>query len=54
MTILELLKNIGLGLFVNGNYALLSGNITLNNTYIVFGSVALMALSIYADRKEKK
>ncbi|MGI7943087.1 hypothetical protein [Campylobacter jejuni] len=48
---LELLKNIGLGLFVNGNYALLSGNITLNNTYIVFGSVAL---SIYADRKEKK
>ncbi|HED1187839.1 TPA: hypothetical protein R4P38_001523 [Campylobacter jejuni] len=51
---LELLKNIGLGLFVNGNYALLSGNITLNNTYIVFDSVALMALSIYADRKEKK
>lgn len=38
----------------HGNYALLSGNITLNNTYIVFGSVALMALSIYADRKEKK
>ncbi|EPX8981206.1 hypothetical protein ACW50H_001621 [Campylobacter coli] len=31
-----------------------NGNITLNNTYIVFGSVALMALSIYADRKEKK
>ncbi|EHN6903039.1 hypothetical protein KJK83_001791 [Campylobacter jejuni] len=44
-------KNIGLGLFINGNYALLSGNITLNNIYIVFGSVAL---SIYADRKEKK
>lgn len=51
---LELLKNIGLGLFINGNYALLSGNISLNNIYIVFGSVALMAICIYADRKDKK
>lgn len=51
---LELLKNIGLGLFVNGNYALFSGNVTLNNIYIVVGSIALMALSIYADRKERK
>ncbi|MDY2585321.1 hypothetical protein [Helicobacter sp.] len=38
---LELLKNIGLGFFVNGNYALLNGDITLVNAYIVLGSIAL-------------
>ncbi|EFQ4878386.1 TPA: hypothetical protein R1X41_001143 [Campylobacter upsaliensis] len=51
LAMLELLKNIGLGLFVNGNYALLSGNYSLNNIYIVLGSVILMGLSIYAKEK---
>ncbi|WP_281526946.1 hypothetical protein [Campylobacter avium] len=51
---LELLKNIGLGLFVNGNYALLNGNVTFNNIYIVIASIALMAFCIYAQRKDKK
>lgn len=51
---LELLKNIGLGFFVNGNYALLNGNITLVNVYIVLGSIALMAVCVFKQRKDKR
>ena len=51
---LELLKNIGLGLFVNGNYVLLSGSVTPNNIYIVIGSISLMAFCIYAQKRIDK
>ena len=51
---LELLKNIGLGFFVNGNYALLNGNTTSINVYIVLGSVAIMAVCIFKQRKDKQ
>ncbi|ELS4838653.1 hypothetical protein ACSD8G_000328 [Campylobacter coli] len=45
MKIIKYGNDVGI-VFDNGN--------SLWDTYIVFGSVALMALSIYADRKEKK
>ena len=46
----ELFKNIGLGLFVNGSYGLLKGELDLNNLYICFGSIIAMYISIKIQR----
>lgn len=43
----ELIKNIGLGLFVNGSFALLNGIFTIQTFLITLLSVAIMAISIY-------
>lgn len=52
---LELVKNIGLGLFVNGSYAMMNGLFSIQNIIILIGSVLLMAGCIlYAKRNEER
>lgn len=52
---LELVKNIGLGLFVNGGYAMMNGLFSIQNIIIAIGSVLLMAGCIlYAKRNEER
>ena len=46
----ELFKNIGLGLFVNGSYGLLSGNNNNDNWYICMSSIVAMYLAIKVER----
>ncbi|WP_181000968.1 hypothetical protein [Campylobacter concisus] len=46
----ELIKNIGLGLFVNGSFALLNGIFTIQTFLITILSVAIMAISIYTKK----
>ncbi|WP_297941187.1 hypothetical protein [uncultured Campylobacter sp.] len=38
----ELIKNIGLGLFVNSSYAIMGGALNFNNAFIMLFSVGLM------------
>lgn len=42
----ELIKNIGLGLFVNGSFALLNGIFTIQSFLITILSVGIMAICI--------
>ena len=46
----ELIKNIGLGLFVNGSFALLNGIFTIQTFLITILSIAIMAISIYMKK----
>jgi hypothetical protein len=48
----ELLKNIGLGLFVNGSYAIMNDNITINTITITVGSIFIMWTMIHFQKKE--
>ncbi len=41
------LKNIALGLFVNGSYGIMTANINLANATIVVGSVYIMEITIF-------
>jgi len=50
----ELIKNIGLGLFVNGSYDLLHFDISITNIYITILSVVIMWGMIKLQKKEKK
>jgi hypothetical protein len=50
----ELIKNIGLGLFVNGSYDLLHFDISLTNLYITIGSIVVMAVMIRHEKKERR
>ncbi len=50
LEIAELLKNIGLGLFVNGSYGILRGENNLDNWYICIGSTIAMYISIKIQR----
>jgi len=49
----ELLKNIGLGLFVNGSYGILRGETSIENWYICIGSIIAMYITIKIQRKFK-
>lgn len=49
----ELIKNIGLGLFVNGTYSIMNSNINMNTVSIVIGSVFIMWMSIILGEKDK-
>lgn len=49
----ELIKNIGLGLFVNGSFALMNGNIAIQPIIITIGAIFIMAFSIYIDKRSK-
>jgi len=49
----ELLKNIGLGLFVNGSYAIMNFNINTKTISITILSIAIMAIMIYLEKKDK-
>ena len=46
----ELIKNIGLGLFVNGSFALLNGIFTIQTFLITILSITIMAISIYTKK----
>lgn len=50
---IELIKNIGLGLFVNGSFALLNGVFTTQSFLITILSVAIMAMCICIERRSK-
>lgn len=50
----ELIKNIGLGLFVNGSYDLLHFDISLTNLYITIGSIVVMSIMIKLQKKERR
>lgn len=47
----DLIKNIGLGLFVNGIFAILNGDFGIMPLIIVFGSIYIMYISIKLDKK---
>lgn len=49
----ELIKNIGLGLFVNGSFALLNGVFTIQSFLITGLSVGIMAICIYLEKRSK-
>ncbi|MGP1581047.1 MAG: hypothetical protein ACTTH5_08550 [Wolinella sp.] len=50
----ELIKNIGLGLFVNGTYALLNGDFTLMPMIITAGSTFIMYSAIRLEQASLK
>ena len=50
---LDLIKNIGLGLFVNGSFSLMNENFTIASFVITFGSIALMWACIYLSKRRK-
>lgn len=51
---LELLKNIGLGIFVNGAFAWQFGDAAAKGFLALVEGIAIMALAIYIERKAKK
>jgi len=50
----ELIKNIGLGLFVNGTFALMNGVFTIQSFLITALSIVIMGSCIYIDKRSKK
>ena len=44
--ILKILENIALGLFVNGIYSIIVGNLNIANFIIVVGSIYILAITI--------
>ena len=48
----ELIKNIGLGLFVNGTYAIMNSEINLHTITITVGSILITATMIHFEKKE--
>ena len=49
----ELMKNIGLGLFVNGTYAIMNSDINLHTVSITIGSILIMATMIHFEKRNK-
>ena len=47
----ELVKNIGLGLFVNGSYAIMNEVVNIHTVTITIGSVLIMAVMIHFQNK---
>jgi len=47
----ELIKNIGLGLFVNGSYAIMNESINIHTITITIGSIMIMAVMIHFENK---
>jgi len=50
----ELIKNIGLGLFVNGSYAIMSGDVNIHTIAISIGSIFVMWMSINIEKRRKE
>ena len=50
----ELIKNIGLGLFVNGSFALLNGDIGIMPILITIGSVFIMYGAIKLEKRSER
>ncbi|ECC0590702.1 hypothetical protein [Campylobacter coli] len=53
LAMLELLKNIGLGLFVNGSFALMNFDFKPQSFVITAFSVGIMAICIFMQRRQK-
>lgn len=49
----ELIKNIGLGLFVNGTFALMNGIFTIQSFLITIFSVGIMGSCIYIEKRSR-
>ena len=49
----ELIKNIGLGLFVNGSYAIMNSDINLHTIAITIGSIFIMGSMIHFEKRSK-
>ncbi len=49
----ELISNIGLGLCVNGSYALLNGTVELQPYLITILSIYIMYKAIQRDKEQK-
>jgi len=49
----ELFKNIGLGLFVNGSFAIMNNDINLHTITITAGSILIMATMIHFEKRSK-
>ena len=49
----ELIKNIGLGFFVNGSYAIMNSNLNLHTVTITVGSILIMATMIHFEKRSK-
>ncbi|MDE7216540.1 MAG: hypothetical protein K2N20_00405 [Helicobacter sp.] len=47
----KLLENIGLGLFVNGSYALLNGNFSTSAFVVTTTAFCIMLIAIYYQRR---
>lgn len=50
----ELFKNFGLGLFVNGTYSSLNGDISIMPLIITIGSIFIMYAAIKLEEKENE
>ena len=50
----ELAKNIGLGLFVNSSYSLMHGAASVGDWYILAAGVAIMGACIYAQGRSQR
>jgi len=50
--ILRVFENISLGLFVNGSYGLLQGDLSLVNIYIVISSIYSMTFFIILQEED--
>jgi len=48
----ELIKNIGLGLFVNGSYAIMNEVINIHTVTTTIGAIMIMAVMIHFEHKE--
>lgn len=49
----KLLENIGLGLFVNGSYALLNGDFSVNAIVVTIGASCIMVIALYYQRRQQ-
>ena len=49
---IELFKNIGLGIFVNGAFAWQFGEATVKGFLAILEGIAIMAIAIYIEKKE--
>ncbi len=50
----ELIKNVGLGLFVNGAYSIMNVSINIHTISITVGSIFVMWMSIVLEKRSKQ
>jgi uncharacterized membrane protein len=48
----ELIKNIGLGLFVNGSFSIMNNDVNINTISVTIGSIFIMWTMIHYQKKE--
>ncbi|WP_180379214.1 hypothetical protein [Campylobacter lanienae] len=50
---IELFKNIGLGIFINGAFAWQFGEATVKGFLAIIEGIAIMAIAIYIEKRSK-